>query len=79
METSAHINVPLSFNQIIDLIKQLPKTQQKKIVSLIQEQDDFKVPEWHKKIVLDRIKNSKPEDYINWKDFKKELKRKYDF
>ena len=79
MASSAHINIPLSFNQIIDLIKQLPKTQQKKIVSLIQEQGEGEVPEWHKKIVLDRIKNSKPEDYIEWKDFKKELKRKYDF
>lgn len=79
MSSSAHLNIPLSFNQIIDLIKQLPKTQQKKIVSLIQQQEDFEVPEWHKKIVLDRIKNSKPEDYIDWKDFKKELKRKYGF
>ena len=77
MAISANLN--LSFNQIIDLIKQLPKTQQKKIVSLIQEQEHFDVPEWHKKIVLDRIKNSKPEDYIDWKDFKKELKNKYDF
>jgi hypothetical protein len=77
MSTTAHLT--LSFNQIVDLVKQLPKAQQKKIVSFIQEQDNFEVPEWHKEIVLDRIKNSKPEDYIEWKDFKKELKRKYDF
>jgi hypothetical protein len=77
MATSARL--PLSFNQIIDLIKQLPKSQQIKIVSLIQEQEDCEVPEWHKKIVLDRVKNSKQEDYVDWKDFKKELKHKYDF
>ncbi len=77
MATSARL--PLSFNQIIDLIKQLPKSQQIKIVSLIQEQEDFEVPEWHKKIVLDRVKNSKQEDYVDWKHFKKELKHKYDF
>ncbi len=76
METSAHINVPLSFNQIIDLIKQLPKTQRKKLVSLIQEQDDFDVPEWHKKIVLDRVKKEKLNEGIPWKEARKQLKFK---
>jgi hypothetical protein len=48
-------------------------------VKQVVEDNDFVVPEWHKEIVLDRVKNAKPEDYIEWKDFKKELKRKYDF
>ncbi len=76
MSTSANINIPLSFNQIIDLIKQLPKTQQEKLVSLIQEQDDFVVPEWHKKIVLDRIKKEKLNEGITWKEARKKLKFK---
>jgi hypothetical protein len=79
MSTSSNLNIPVSLNLIVELIKKLPKRDQKKIVSLIQEQDDFEVPQWQQKIVLDRIKNSKPDDYIEWKDFKKELKRKYDF
>lgn len=76
MSTTAHLNIPLSFNQIIDLIKQLPKTQQAKLVSLIQEQDDFIVPEWHKKIVLDRIKKEKLSEGIPWKEARKKLKFK---
>ncbi len=76
MSATAHLNIPLSFNQIIDLIKQLPKTQQKKLVSLIQEQDEFVVPEWHKKIVVDRIKKEKLTDGILWKDARKKLKFK---
>ena len=76
MSTTAHLNIPLSFNQIIDLIKQLPKTQQAKIVSLIQEQDDFIVPEWHKKIVLDRIKKENLSEGIPWKEARKKLKFK---
>ena len=76
MSTTAHLNIPLSFNQIIDLIKQLPKTQQAKLVSLIQEQDDFIVPEWHKKIVLDRIKKEKLSEGIPWKEASKKLKFK---
>jgi hypothetical protein len=76
MSTTAHINIPLSFNQIIDLIKQLPKTQQKKIISLIQEQDDFMVPEWHKEIVRERIKTATPESFKPWSEVKKQLKHK---
>ena len=48
-------------------------------VEQVDEEQDFEVPEWQQKIVLDRINTSKPEDYVAWKDFKKELKRKYDF
>jgi hypothetical protein len=76
MSSSANLNIPLSFNQIIDLIKQLPKKQQEKIVSLIQEQDNFEVPEWHKKIVLDRIKKEKLNEGVLWKDARKKLKFK---
>ncbi|MES2138540.1 MAG: hypothetical protein V4511_02450 [Bacteroidota bacterium] len=76
MSSSAHLNIPLSFNQIIDLIKQLPKTQQEKLVLLIQKQEDFDVPEWHKKIVLDRIKKEKLNEGIPWKEARKKLKFK---
>jgi hypothetical protein len=27
---------------------------------------DVEVPEWHKDIVLNRIKNAKAEDYVDW-------------
>ena len=83
VNTTAY-QLPLSFNQIIELVKQLPINQKKKLIKTllpetIENKDDFEVPEWQQKIVLDRIKNSKPENYIAWKDFKKELKHKYDF
>lgn len=74
--TSANLNIPLSLNQIIDLIKQLPKTQRKKLVSIIQEEDEFIVPQWHKKIVLERIKNERLSDALPWKDVRKKLKFK---
>lgn len=40
-----------------------------------KENEDFIVPDWHKKIVLDRIKSAKPEDYkeLNWKELEKEI------
>lgn len=41
----------------------------------VEENKDFVVPEWHKKLVLKRIKNSKPEDYIPLDKAMKKLKK----
>ncbi len=34
---NASLNIPLTFKQIVGLVKQLPKPKQKQLVSLIQE------------------------------------------
>jgi hypothetical protein len=39
-------------------------------------QDDLVIPEEHKTIVRERIKNAKPEDYIPWEEARKQLKFK---
>ncbi|MBC7556418.1 MAG: hypothetical protein H7195_05610 [Chryseobacterium sp.] len=39
---------------------------------------DKTVPQWQQDIVLDRIKNSKPEDYVDAWESLTELKKKYD-
>lgn len=41
-----------------------------------EKPDDFEVPEWHKKIVLERIKNSDPAKLLNWDDVKDNFKLK---
>ncbi|MEX0813624.1 MAG: hypothetical protein WD048_15505 [Chitinophagales bacterium] len=38
------------------------------------EDENFIVPEWQKEIVRDRIKNTKPEEYLTWKEIEKQLK-----
>lgn len=35
---------------------------------------DFEVPEWHKKIVLDRVANYKPGDGRDWDELKQLIK-----
>ena len=40
------------------------------------KEENFEVPEWHKKIVLDRVKNSKKEDFKSWEEVKKQLRHK---
>jgi hypothetical protein len=37
---------------------------------------EYKIPEEHKEIVRERIKNSRPEDLIPWEEARKKLKFK---
>ncbi|PIQ15979.1 MAG: addiction module protein [Flavobacteriales bacterium CG18_big_fil_WC_8_21_14_2_50_32_9] len=54
--------------QDISLIEKLKKLRVK------NDTADFTVPEWQKNIVRDRIKNTKPEDYLAWEDVEKQFK-----
>ncbi|HTF04890.1 MAG TPA: hypothetical protein VK826_12775 [Bacteroidia bacterium] len=36
-------------------------------------EEDFEIPEWHKEIVRERIKNTKEEDFIPWEQVRKDL------
>ena len=74
--STAHLNIPLSFNQIIDLIKQLPKTQQKKLVSLIQEQEEF-VLSASQLNILDKRSKTSLEKHLSAGDSLKLLKKKH--
>ncbi len=42
----------------------------------IDTDEQMEVPEWHKEIVRQRIKDAKPEDYITWDEMKKKIKLK---
>ena len=46
---------------------------------IIEEKSDDSVPLWQQEIVLERIKNSKPEDYRSWEDVKKEMDKKWNY
>lgn len=39
--------------------------------------NDIDVPDWHKDIVRERIKNAKPEDLVDWESLEKKLDEKY--
>lgn len=63
------INVPdeklAEFNQVMHSMGFQPK------------EEDFVVPEWHKEIVRESIRNTKEEDYIPWEEVKRKLDIKY--
>lgn len=42
----------------------------------IDTDEQMEVPEWHKEVVRQRIKDAKPEDYITWDEMKKKIKLK---
>ena len=43
----------------------------------IHEREENEVPLWQQELVLERIKNAKPEDYISWEESKKRLDEKW--
>ncbi len=55
MNATSNLNIPLTFKQIVGLVKQLPKSKQDKLVTLIQNDD-----EPSKEQILQNLK----EDYI---------------
>ncbi|MEP6803656.1 MAG: hypothetical protein ABI892_03965 [Flavobacterium sp.] len=42
----------------------------------INENTGNEIPLWQQEMVLERMKNAKPEDYISWDDFEKEMDKK---
>lgn len=48
-------------------------------VSSVEEINDAPIPPTHQKLVLNRIKNTKPQEYIAYTDARKKLKKKYGF
>lgn len=43
----------------------------------IDENTGNEVPLWQQEMVLERMKNAKPEDYISWEESKKRLNSKW--
>ncbi len=58
------------YDSFLSLIKDNPEVS-------IEEKNTFDVPKWQQDIVLDRIKNAKPEDYQPLEDALKELDKKW--
>lgn len=77
---SQHIqlNIPLSFKQVIDIVKQLSpieKQQLREVLWTEQSVDDAVIPEEHKQIVRQRIKKyeNQPNSYLSWDDIEGQM------
>lgn len=72
---SIQIKVPLSFNQVVDIIRQLSPAERSMLKEILKETDDIEkhpIPEEHKKIVRQRMKASEenPSRLLNWDEVK---------
>ena len=72
------INVPLSFEQVIDLVKQLSPAEKQQLSEVLlteQSVDDIEISEEHKELVRERIKKyeDKPGSYFTWNEIEQKL------
>jgi hypothetical protein len=56
MPATTNIYLPLQFNQLVDLVKTLPKKEKQKLMDVLQEEIPAVIPEWQKQEVRKRIK-----------------------
>ncbi len=75
---SIQIKVPLSFNQVVDIVRQLSPAERTILKEVLKETDDIDkhpIPEDHKNIVRQRMKASEedPSRLLNWDEVKNKL------
>ena len=78
MSTSPHIYLQLEFNQLFELVKQLPAKEKQQLIRLLnQEEENIPIPEWQKKEVRKRIRGvqKNPGKAISWEDAQKKIKQ----
>ena len=68
------LNINLSFQQLIEAVKQLSPVEKIKLNEFIWN-ENVDIPSEHKKLVLDRIKKSKakPSRMLDWDEVSKTL------
>lgn len=72
--SSLHLNMNLSFQQLVDVVKQLSPVEKQKLNDVMWD-ESMDIPIEHQKLVLDRIKKSKknPERMLDWDKASKSL------
>lgn len=72
------LNIPLSFKQVVDIVKQLSPSEKQQLSEVLwmeQNIDDIIIPEEHKQIVRERIKKyeNSPGSYLSWNDIERKM------
>jgi hypothetical protein len=73
------LNVPLSFNQLIDIVRQLSPKEKQQLSSVLWDEtreEEIVIPEGHKKIVRQRLKRMEehPESCLSPEDIERKIK-----
>lgn len=69
-----NLNVPLSFNQVLDIVKQLSPQEKTKLKEVLDEYVD--IPKDHQRLVMNRFEKVRqnPDRLLDWEEAKKTLK-----
>jgi len=73
------LKVPLSFDQLIDIVQQLSPKEKQKLSSVLWDEikeKDVHIPEDHKKIVKQRLVRMEkyPETSLSWEEIEAKIK-----
>ena len=73
------LNVPLSFKQVVDIVRQLSAKEKQQLSKVLQEEqcnDEKEIPEEHQRLVMQRFEKvrSNPDRLLDWDKAKKTLK-----
>jgi hypothetical protein len=73
------LKVPLSVDQLIDIVRQLSPKEKQKLSSVLWDEtkeEEVFIPEGHKKIVRQRLKRMEesPETILSWEDIERKIK-----
>jgi len=73
------VNVQLSLNQIIDIVRQLKPKEKLQLSGVIWDETsetDINIPEEHQEIIKQRLKRMEdhPESCLNWADIESRIK-----
>lgn len=73
------LKVPLSFNQLVDVVQQLSSKEKLQLSSILWDEikeEEIDISEEHKQIVLQRLSRMEehPEDCLLWEDIERKIK-----
>ena len=72
------LNIPLSFNQVVEIVKQLSpseKLQLREVLETEKSSDHVVISEEHKEIVSERVKKyeNNPDIYLQWNEIENKM------
>ena len=72
---SIHLNIDLSFQQLVDAVKQLSPTEKLKLNDALWSDNNMNIPSEHQDLVLERINKSKKSSItmLDWEEASKTL------
>jgi len=73
------LKVPLSFNQLIDIVRQLSPKEKQQLSSVLWDEtreEEIDIPDGHKEIVRQRLKRMEehPESCLSLEDIERKIK-----